>query len=308
MGIKIILLSVLGALLLGVVSTEAQVVPLTQNRILTCSAYAEDLGGSDSGSDNAAAPDLGPFGEGVSSTIFLDNAYAAGSSHQTSSIAAALFDVVGGCAANGEGYDFDAWGDAGGGTVFQCSFEVTASTAYTLTGYLEASDNGSADLSLTGPGTSLSLDAGFNNILDLDETGTLEPGVYTFTVQANSSAYGDFFSYGYAFGGFDLELAFASPSTTPLAGGDGLMLSLSPNPFSQRTRIAYTAPGREAAGPEPSDVGGRLVRRLSSAGGEVGDLLWDGRNGRGEVVATGTYFVVLRSGAEVRREKVTLVR
>jgi hypothetical protein len=287
----------------------ADVVPLSQNRTLCCNAYAEDANGSDSNSDQASAPDFTGFADAVSANIWLDEALASGSANQSSAIGASIFTVTGGCAANGEAYDFDgfAYGDAGGSTSFSCTFEVTATTTFVLSGWLEASDDGSAQLTLSGPGFALDRDAGFNNILDLDESGTLAPGVYTFTVGAVSSAYGDAFNYGYAYGSFDLYLAFSAPAAIP-GDREGLALALSPNPFSGRTQIAYAAPAEKPTSLEIFDVRGRKVRRLSAYGTSTGGLHWDGKDGAGRVMAPGVYFVVLKSGADVRREKVTLLR
>lgn len=289
--------------------TLAEVVPLSQDRLLSCNAYAEDANGSDSDSDQASAPDFNDFADAVSTDIWLDEALASGSAHQNSSIGASTFTVAGGCAANGEAYDLDgfAYGDASGSTRFSCTFEVTAMTTFVLSGWLEASDGGNAQLSLSGPGLVLDRDAGFNNILDLDENGSLTPGVYTLAVEAVSSAYGDAFNYGYAYGGFDLSLVFTAPAAIP---GDqaNLSLKLSPNPFTGRTQIAYAAPAARPTSLEIFDVRGARVRRLDAHGTASGGLHWDGKDGAGRVMAPGVYLVVLKSGAAIRREKVTLLR
>lgn len=286
----------------------AEVIPLDQDRTVSCSAFAEDDQWNESDGDSASAPDFELFNEGVSATIYIGSAYASGSAYQLSVIDPTLFFVYGGCAANGEGYDYEGFGEAQGNTFFQCEFEVTESKAFSLTGQLEAYDDGDASLGLTGPGISLYLDAGSNNNLDLNESGNLAPGIYIFTVQANSSAYGDFYNYGYAYGAFDLELEFTSTSATPIPSHDDLALRLSPNPFSHGTEIFFSAPSRRTSNLEIFDLRGRLVRRLVTGSRESGRLSWDGKNSRGQAVATGTYFVVLKSGNEIRREKAILVR
>jgi hypothetical protein len=43
-------------------------------------------------------------------------------------------------------------------------------------------------------------------------------------------------------------------------------------------------------------VSGELVRALTESGGEI---LWDGRNLYGNMVSTGTYFYVIKSGETV---------
>lgn len=294
--------------LLAAGAVLGDVVPLSQNRALLCSAYAEDQFGNDGYSESSFAPDLNPFVDGVSSTINLDSALASGSAHQNSTIAPQGFDINGGCAANGEGYDYDAYGDAGGRTHFECEFEVVTETSFTLVGYLEASDGGETMLSLIGPGTELELYADFNSILDVDESGTLTPGVYTFIVDANSFAYGDYFAYGYGYGGFDLDLAFSSTSAVDGSLSDALAITTSPNPFSGRAQISYASPLRAPVTLEVIDVRGRRVRNLVTGGTETGSLSWDGRDDEGRGLPPGVYFLVLRSGDRLYRDKVTLLR
>jgi flagellar hook assembly protein FlgD len=55
------------------------------------------------------------------------------------------------------------------------------------------------------------------------------------------------------------------------------------------------------------DVRGRLVRELTGSKGDR-TLLWDGRNGFGESVRPGVYFIRLGNGGEVRPFKVTRIR
>lgn len=303
----IFLLSVCACFLLST-SSLAEVIPLTQSRTVYCFALATDDELYKSDADSASAADFELFNEAVWATIYLGASYASGSGHQLSAITPVGFFISGGCSANGEGYEEWGYGEAVGRTFYQCQFEVPAPIAYTLAGNLEASDGGDASLQLTGPGMDLYLEAGYNNILPVDEAGDLAPGIYLLTVQANSSAYGDFFAYGYAYSQFDLEMDFAGTSATPVNGRDDLALRLSPNPFSHGTEIAYSAPGRPASSLEIFDLRGHLVRSLATGAQESGLLSWDGKNSHGQNVATGTYFVLLRSGNEIRREKALLVR
>ena len=76
-----------------------------------------------------------------------------------------------------------------------------------------------------------------------------------------------------------------------------------PNPFSPETRVPYQL--REAAYVMLTiyDASGRVVRRLEPGYRPAGyywtwesTARWDGRNGRGERVSSGGYFVELRAG------------
>lgn len=58
------------------------------------------------------------------------------------------------------------------------------------------------------------------------------------------------------------------------------------------------------------DLRGRLVRVLEPGELEAGEhvLVSDGKNEAAMPVASGTYFTVLRAGAEVRRGKLVVLR
>ncbi|MFH1690922.1 MAG: right-handed parallel beta-helix repeat-containing protein [Candidatus Eisenbacteria bacterium] len=84
-----------------------------------------------------------------------------------------------------------------------------------------------------------------------------------------------------------------------------------PNPFGLETSIAYSLPEPAAVTLKVYDVTGRLVRNLLvDARKEAGRhaVAWDGRDGRGGMVASGVYFCRLEAEAEVLTEKVMLVR
>jgi flagellar hook assembly protein FlgD len=58
------------------------------------------------------------------------------------------------------------------------------------------------------------------------------------------------------------------------------------------------------------DVQGRLVRRITNGQYVAGyhRAVWDGRDARGGVVASGVYFLVSRSAGEERRLKLVIAR
>jgi flagellar hook assembly protein FlgD len=95
-----------------------------------------------------------------------------------------------------------------------------------------------------------------------------------------------------------------------------------PNPFSATTSTSTDLELRGAAGPSPVagvyDPRGRLVRKL-----EVGTLLdagsrgatrfrgqvrWDGRDARGDLVPSGVYFVRVEAGQHAVARRVVLTR
>ncbi len=87
-----------------------------------------------------------------------------------------------------------------------------------------------------------------------------------------------------------------------------------PNPFNPSTVIPFTVPGgmgaRRSVYLAVYDVNGALVKTLLSGTIEGGrhEARWDGRNDRGESVATGIYFAQIKSGGFKEARKMILLR
>jgi hypothetical protein len=83
-----------------------------------------------------------------------------------------------------------------------------------------------------------------------------------------------------------------------------------PNPFNPSTRISYSLaePGRAIL--SVYDVGGRLVKTLVDAHLDAGlrTVAWHGVDEAGNRVASGTYFLRLETGKEIRTRKVMLAK
>jgi hypothetical protein len=91
----------------------------------------------------------------------------------------------------------------------------------------------------------------------------------------------------------------------------GRFMSVVPNPFNPVTRISFVTAREGMVGLDIFDLRGGLVHSLLSrplpAGGHT--YLWEGVDSGGHPIASGTYFVRLRIGAEViQTEKITLIR
>jgi hypothetical protein len=84
----------------------------------------------------------------------------------------------------------------------------------------------------------------------------------------------------------------------------------SPNPFGPRADVRLDLATKTRLDLEVYDVSGRLVRTLASGDEDAGSRVfsWDGRNGRGETVSAGVYFVRMRAGNEEETRKITLLR
>ena len=71
-----------------------------------------------------------------------------------------------------------------------------------------------------------------------------------------------------------------------------------PNPFNPKTRIEFELVRSGQVRLEIYDARARLVRVLVDGSFAVGrhSTSWDGRDGRGESLASGLYFCLLRTG------------
>src|SRR5574341_405438 len=81
-----------------------------------------------------------------------------------------------------------------------------------------------------------------------------------------------------------------------------------PNPFNAQTEIQYALPEPSEVNLSVYNIMGQKVRTLvegrQSAG--VYKVIWDGRNEKGETVASGVYFYTLRAGTYIETKKMTL--
>jgi hypothetical protein len=84
----------------------------------------------------------------------------------------------------------------------------------------------------------------------------------------------------------------------------------SPNPFSQATTIHYSAPRHQEVRLAIYDIAGRRVVTLldGSAGPGRGQAAWNGRDDRGQDVASGIYFCRLTAAGQTRVRPMVLLR
>jgi hypothetical protein len=104
----------------------------------------------------------------------------------------------------------------------------------------------------------------------------------------------------------------ATDVTLPNAVAAGLSLEPArPNPFAGTTRIAYSVPARGHASMRIYDTAGRLVRVLFDETVAEGQHAaeWDGLDRSGSPVASGVYFVRLKTErGSTGMQKVHLLR
>jgi hypothetical protein len=98
--------------------------------------------------------------------------------------------------------------------------------------------------------------------------------------------------------------------TMPLASPRLGEVSAHPNPFNPRVTVEVEVVQSGPITVEVHDIRGRRVRTLHAATlpSGISRLIWDGLGADGTPMASGVYFVVARSGEELRSRRVSLVR
>jgi hypothetical protein len=83
-----------------------------------------------------------------------------------------------------------------------------------------------------------------------------------------------------------------------------------PNPFNPRTEMRYRIATAGHVRLGVYDVGGRLITTLVDAARANGEyaVSWNGRNGAGERVGSGVYFVRLEAPGTTAVRRVTLIK
>ncbi len=89
-----------------------------------------------------------------------------------------------------------------------------------------------------------------------------------------------------------------------------VLLQNYPNPFNPETTISYRLSFAADVELAVFDLNGRLVRTLVQGRIEAGEhkVRWDGRDSRGEEVASGVYLYRLRAGQHVLTQRMILLR
>jgi hypothetical protein len=96
-----------------------------------------------------------------------------------------------------------------------------------------------------------------------------------------------------------------------VAGIDGFALHPNyPNPFNPSTTITYTIPKDDHVRLGIYNIRGELIRNLVGSFQPAGDfsVVWDGRNDRGQVAASGIYLIRIEAGAFRQMRKMMLIK
>lgn len=83
-----------------------------------------------------------------------------------------------------------------------------------------------------------------------------------------------------------------------------------PNPFNPRVTIDWSAPADRDVRVAVFDAAGRLVREVwrGRSAADIGQAVWDGRDGTGRTVAAGSYVYVVEAGGQRSGGRLTLVK
>ncbi|MBS4015906.1 MAG: SBBP repeat-containing protein [Candidatus Latescibacteria bacterium] len=88
------------------------------------------------------------------------------------------------------------------------------------------------------------------------------------------------------------------------------LFSISPNPFSSQTTIKYTLHFFEPVSLQIFDITGRAVKMLVNDLQLRGkyNIIWDGKDQKGNVVKQGVYFSILKIGDQQKQKKIILLK
>jgi hypothetical protein len=114
-------------------------------------------------------------------------------------------------------------------------------------------------------------------------------------------------------GGKEIDLSLPIGGPALVTSGSTLTFALapnSPNPFNPSTQIDYQIPEAGQVRLTVFNVLGQQVRELVSGHQDAGpySVLWDGRDGLGRQVASGTYFYRLVTGPHAAVRRMVMVK
>lgn len=117
-------------------------------------------------------------------------------------------------------------------------------------------------------------------------------------------------SYGLGERPYILHGSLGQVTSAPPTAPRELSVQAAPNPFNPATRISYTLPRSGPVLLKIVTLDGKLLRTLANDDREAGqhDILWDGRDASGRLLASGVYLVSLSAGGEAVSARVLLLK
>jgi hypothetical protein len=180
------------------ITASAGLIPVTQDRHVHASAFAQGLPGGNSASDlqTFSATDMGPFQQSASASA-ITNSNGASNSDQNSSISASLLAATGSAAAQAVRRS-QTYASGTSRSVYTVVFDVAIPTQVQLTGMLLTSGSHTQDPMFVTATGSVRLTFGDSPLAEhaatlptqpstvFDSAHTLQPGRYTLTARCDS--------------------------------------------------------------------------------------------------------------------------
>lgn len=116
--------------------------------------------------------------------------------------------------------------------------------------------------------------------------------------------------------GLDIQVIYDNPACEPTGVTDAALsapraLDSQPNPSNLRTTVRFELPAEQEMALEVHDAAGRLVRVLHAKGllgAGTHQIVWDGKNDKGQPVGAGTYFARLRTAQGDVAHKIVILK
>ncbi len=136
---------------------------------------------------------------------------------------------------------------------------------------------------------------GTGDLLIINAVGELDPADLVFTARGSDNS--------------EMEVSFEQNSGTELPNVFSLSANY-PNPFNPLTKISFSLPEAQDVVLTVYGLDGRKVATLINETREAGthDVVWTGRDDRGQMVASGTYFYRINAGPYSQVRKMTLMK
>ena len=118
-------------------------------------------------------------------------------------------------------------------------------------------------------------------------------------------------NYDGTFNYFDNEMITSiEPGSELIAPQSFTLYPAYPNPFNPTTTFSYLLPENQAVSIRIFGIDGRLIRTMMNENQTAGEhlLLWNGRNQENQLVGSGVYIVRVIAGAQIRSQKVILMK
>jgi len=136
---------------------------------------------------------------------------------------------------------------------------------------------------------------GTGDLMIINAVGELDPAELTFTARGLDNS--------------EMEISFEQSSGVQTPNVFSLAANY-PNPFNPMTKISFSLPEAQDVVLTVYGLDGRKVATLINETRDAGshDVVWTGRDDRGQMVASGTYFYRINAGPYSQVRKMTLMK